>query len=231
MAVGLPVRRIIEALEDGIEDEEVYEPEEGSEDEEEGAEDEVDGEEQDLAGVRIELLDALKEGSKWLVVDNVHICHWYKKYENETKWRCSGYHLFKCPFQLSTIEKDDGEVVLVKMSDLKSHICSQEIAGVILHKFRLKLRERMQGNLDDQWNKIWAEERTKLLESLKDQPELSNQVLLEMKDARSFRVGAQHARSKILPPYKRTTSQWTLKRLLARLLFHYLFLLIAFPKH
>ena len=138
--------------------------------------------------------------SKWFVVDDVHICHWYKKYENETKWRCSGYHLFKCPFQLSTIEKDDGEVVLVKMSDPKSHICSQEKAGVILHKFRLKLRERMQGNLDDQWNKIWAEERTKLLESLKDQPELSNQVLLEMKDARSFRVGAQHARSKMTPP-------------------------------
>ena len=60
MAEGLPVRSIIETLEEGIQDEGVDEQEEGSEDEDEGAEDEVEGEEQDLAGVRIELVDANK---------------------------------------------------------------------------------------------------------------------------------------------------------------------------
>ena len=39
MAEGLPVRSIIETLEEGIQDEGVDEQEEGSEDEDEGAED------------------------------------------------------------------------------------------------------------------------------------------------------------------------------------------------
>ena len=41
MAEGLPVRSIIETLEEGIQDEGVDEQEEGSEDEDEGAEDEL----------------------------------------------------------------------------------------------------------------------------------------------------------------------------------------------
>ena len=70
-------------------------------------------------------------------------------------------------------------------------------------KFKLRLRERMTSNLDEGFAKIWSEERSKLLESLKDQPELTNQVLLEMKDSRSFRVAAQRARGKQTPPIPR----------------------------
>ena len=173
------------------------EQEEGAEGDE--LEEEGNGDVQDLTGVNIELVDGLNEGSKWLVVDGVHILHKMKEYTNETKWKCSAYYHFKCPFRLSTMEKD-GEIILVKMADPMSHICSEDKVGVILHKFRLKLKARMQGNLDEQWSKIWGDERSKLLQSIKDDPELSSQVLLEMKNSRSFRVAAQRARSKMTPP-------------------------------
>ena len=95
-----------------------------------------------------------------------------REYPNEIKWRSSGFYNFKCPFILSTKEKD-GEVVVVKMADPMVHVCSQEKVGVIMHKFKLRLRERMTSNLDEGFAKIWSEERSKLLESLKDQPELT----------------------------------------------------------
>ena len=80
------------------------------------------------------------------------------------------------------------------MTDPEGHRCSKDKAGVILHKFKLKLKERMQANLDENWSKIWSSERTRLLDSVKDQPELTTQLLLEMKDSRSFRVNAQRAK-------------------------------------
>ena len=80
------------------------------------------------------------------------------------------------------------------------HVCSPEKVGVIMHKFKLRLRERMKSNLEERFGKIWSEERSKLLESLKDQPELTNQVLLEMKDSRSFRVGGTACKRKTDSP-------------------------------
>ena len=82
------------------------------------------------------------------------------------------------------------------MTDLEGHRCSKDKTGVILHRFKLKLKERMQSNLDENW----SSERTRLLDSVKDQPELTTQLLLEMKDSRSFRVNAQRARGKMTPP-------------------------------
>ena len=67
------------------------------EEEEEEDEEEQDQAVQDLAGVKVELVDGLK-GSKWLIVDDVHICHKKREYSNETKWRCAAYYNFKCPF-------------------------------------------------------------------------------------------------------------------------------------
>ena len=50
------------------------------------------------------------------------------------------------------------------------------------------------------WRKIWDEERKKLIDGLKkESPLLLNQVLLELKDAKSFRVSAQMARAKEMP--------------------------------
>ena len=50
------------------------------------------------------------------------------------------------------------------------------------------------------WRKIWDEERKKLIDGLKKEcPMLLNQVLLELKDAKSFRVSAQKARAREMP--------------------------------
>ena len=50
------------------------------------------------------------------------------------------------------------------------------------------------------WRKIWDDERKKLIDGLKkESPLLLNQVLLELKDAKSFRVSAQKARAKEMP--------------------------------
>ena len=55
--------------------------------------------------------------------------------------------------------------------------------------------------VDLTWRKIWDEERKKLIDGLKNEsPLLLNQVLLEMKDAKSFRVSAQKAVGENLPP-------------------------------
>ena len=164
--------------------------------------DEEDAEEEgvpDLSGVHVEVVDSTHEGTKWLIVNGVHICHKQKEWPGEVKWRCADWRWFKCPFAISTRE-EDGEVKVVKMTDPEGHRCSKDKAGVILHKFKLKLKERMQANLDENWSKIWSSERTRLLDSVKDQPELTTQLLLEMKDSRSFRVNAQRARGKMTPP-------------------------------
>ena len=194
--MGLPVHQIFATLEEQmqiLDEEPAGDPEEELDDEGQGAD--------DLSEMKVELVEG-DHGVNWLVVDGVHILHKKREYPNEIKWRCSGFYNFKCPFILSTKEKD-GEVVVVKMADPMVHVCSQEKVGVIMHKFKLRLRERMTSNLDEGFAKIWSEERSKLLESLKDQPELTNQVLLEMKDSRSFRVAAQRARGKQTPPIPR----------------------------
>ena len=154
-----------------------------------GLEDEDASEEEqvaDLSGVQVEVVDGNHEGTKWLIVNGVHICHKQKEYPGEVRWRCADWRWFKCPFIISTRE-EDGEVKVVKMTDLEGHRCSKDKTGVILHRFKLKLKERMQSNLDENWSKIWSSERTRLLDSVKDQPELTTQLLLDMKDSRYFR--------------------------------------------
>ena len=58
----------------------------------------------------------------------------------------------------------------------------------------------MQDDLDLSWTKIRNEERQLLLEEVKDQPGLLQQVILEMGDAELFRRTAIRARSKKVPP-------------------------------
>ena len=85
------------------------------------------------------------------------------------------------------------------MSDPESHTCSADKVAPLMQKFRLKLATRMTEDLDVGWSKIWTEERSSLLGSLKNQPELHQQVILEMGDAESFRSSAQRARTKRSP--------------------------------
>ena len=89
----------------------------------------------------------------------------------------------------------------MRMTKATAHNCSKDKVKPILHKFKLKLNKRMREEVDLTWRKIWDEERKKLIDGLKNEsPLLLTQVLLEMKDAKSFRVSAQKAVGENLPP-------------------------------
>ena len=116
-------------------------------------------------------------------------------------WRCEDFRQYRCPFKIvTTREEGEKELRIVRMTKVIAHNCSKDKVKPILHKFKLKLNKRMREEVDLTWRKIWDEERKKLIDGLKNEsPLLLNQVLLEMKDAKSFRVSAQKARAKEMP--------------------------------
>ena len=77
-----------EGVQGGLEDE----------DEEDAAEEDLIP---DLSGVHVEVVDSTHEGTKWLFVYGVHICHKQIECPAEVKWRCSDWRWFKCPFVIS----------------------------------------------------------------------------------------------------------------------------------
>ena len=77
--------------------------------------------------------------------------------------------------------------ITLSMKKPEVHTCSAEKLTPLMHKFRLKLASRMQDGLDLSWTNIWNEERQLLLEEVKDQPGLLQEVILEMGDAELFR--------------------------------------------
>ena len=89
--MGLPVHQILSALEDQMneveEDGEEVGPD-GEEDGEEGGpevEDEDATEEDlipDLSGVHVEVVESTHEGTKWLIVNGIHICHKQREVED-----------------------------------------------------------------------------------------------------------------------------------------------------
>ena len=61
----------------------------------------------------------------------------------------------------------------------------------------------MTEDLDVGFSKVWSEERTLFLDSLKDNEELTQQVLIAMADAHAFRMSANRARTKKVPKIPR----------------------------
>ena len=162
--------------------------------------------EKDLDGIKLEVVEGNKEGSGWLIVDSVHICHKQQVFQNHDIWRCEDFRDYKCPFKIiTTKEESENGLQIVTMTKKLLHNCSKDKVKPILHKFRLKLAKRMRADLDTPWRKIWDEERKILMDRLKSESQLLlNQVLLELKDSRSFRVSAQRARAKETPTIPKT---------------------------
>ena len=171
--------------------------------------------------IKLEIVDGEKEGSRWLIVDDTHICYQNnvkgKKGENRRwkvdsiRWECSKRRHMGCPFQIFTSLPENGAPIkALSMKKPQVHTCSAEKLTPLMHKFRLKLASRMQDDLDLSWTKIWNEERQLLLEEVKDQPGLLQQVILEMGDAELFRrTGRFSSESKLFGgchPCSRATS-------------------------
>ena len=211
--MGLPIERIMSEVEEEMlqmneeENEELLNGELAEVEHMVGEldEDEVDLEvdedlEKDLDGISIEVVEGNKPGSRWLIVDSVHICHKQKVFLTHVAWRCEDFREYRCPFKIvTTKEESENGMKIESMTKKVLHSCSKDKVRPILHKFKLKLSIRMRADLDITWRKIWDEERQILKDGLKDSPLLLDQVLLELKDSRSFRVAAQRARAKETP--------------------------------
>ena len=152
--------------------------------------------------MELELIDGDREGVKWLVINQVHIC--YIRKDRGTKktdaWECSGRRRMGCEFKIRTTKTGGpGALKIIKMSNPEIHTCSADKVAPVMQKFRLKLALRMQQDLDVGWSKIWREERSLLLGNLQDNPGLLQQVILEMSDVEAFRRSAARARGKMVP--------------------------------
>ena len=134
-------------------------------------------------------------------MDDVHICHKQQVFKGHDVLRCEDFRSYRCPFKIvTTKEEGENELRIVSMTKAIVHNCSKDKVKPIIHKFKLKLNKRMREEVDLAWRKIWDEERKKLIDGLKkESPLLLNQVLLDLKDAKSFRVSAQKARAKEMP--------------------------------
>ena len=65
--------------------------------------------EDNLGNHKLEVIEGDKEGSKWLVLDEVYILHKYRTTGDEIFWECSGRRAFNCPFKAATAFKDEKE--------------------------------------------------------------------------------------------------------------------------
>ena len=198
--MGLPVGRIMEEVEHELRhmDDELSDEVDVNMEVEEEVDDNMENE---LDGIILEVVDGIKEGSRWLIVDDVHICHKQQVFKGHDVWRCEDFRSYRCPFKIvTTKEEGENELRIVSMTKAIVHNCSKDKVKPIIHKFKLKLNKRMREEVDLAWRQIWDEERKKLIDGLKkESPLLLNQVLLELKDAKSFRVSAQKARAKEMP--------------------------------
>ena len=80
---------------------------------------------EELGGIEVKLIDGDKDGSKWLIVDDIYICHRYQGSEFETFWECSGRRKYNCPFKVGTFVEDDGSLNLSYMYRLECHDSGQ----------------------------------------------------------------------------------------------------------
>ena len=159
--------------------------------------------EEDLSSHKLEIIGGDKEGSEWLVLDDVYILHKYRTTREEVFWECSGRRAFDCPFKAATSRKDDedegGNVELVFMYRVDSHDCGQTKLGPILQKFRNSLKMKMGENFKNKFHNVFAEEKKALLNRYKDDPDLLERIIYELKENRSYRVCAQRARARKFP--------------------------------
>ena len=140
-----------------------------------------------------------KENTEWLVIDDVYILHKYSGTDKVTFWECSGRRAFNCPFKAATFIDDENELQLNMMYKLDTHDCGQTKLGPIMQKFRTTLKSRMCENFKTKFHQIFAVEKKKLLDQYKDNPDLLERIIYELKDKRCYRVCAQRARAKVFP--------------------------------
>ena len=128
--MGLPVGRIMEEVEHELRhmDDELSD--------EVNVNMEVDDNmENELDGIILEVVDGIKEGSRWLIVDDVHICHKQQVFKGHNVWRCEDFRSYRCPFKIvTTKEEGENELRIVSMTKAIVQNCSKDKVKPIIHK-------------------------------------------------------------------------------------------------
>ena len=167
-----------------------------------------------MANIKFEMMNGDKAGSKWLVMDDIFIMHVKQCSKNETFWDCSGRRHFNCPFKCSTFEDDCGNLRLGFMYKQELHICGQNKLGPIMHKFRMRLKEEMSTNYKAKFSKVFQQERKRLLEIYKDNPDISERIVSEcIRDKRNFRIMAERAKNKCFPKVPKSHKEIDLSKI------------------
>ena len=156
-------------------------------------------EDDELEKVKVDIIEGDKQNSKWLVVNDIYICHRYQGSESETFWECWGRRKFNCPFKLGTYLDSDGNLKVNFMYKLDCHDCEQTKLGPIMQIFRNSLKSRMKANHKAKFHKIFNEEKKVLVTKYSDSPGILERIVYELKDKRAYRVAAQRAKQKCFP--------------------------------
>ena len=155
----------------------------------------------ELEKIKVEMIDGDKPGSKWLVLDDVHILYKYG-YEGkeETFWECYERRRNKCRFKAATIAGDDSiNPTLSYAYKFETHDCDQTKVGPIMQKFRTKIKKRMQTEYKNKFRKIFDDEKKALLKDFRDNQDMLETILYQLKDRRSYRNMANRARERNYP--------------------------------
>ena len=66
--------------------------------------------EDEMKCLDLKIIEGDKDGSKWLLVDDIFICHQYQRSEKQIFWECSGRRKLNCPFKIGTYEYESGQM-------------------------------------------------------------------------------------------------------------------------
>ena len=170
---------------------------------------------EELSNMKTEIIEGDKEGSRWLVLDDVFILHKYGfKSKNEIFWECAERRRNGCNYKAATIIDDEVEnPVLSYAYKLDTHSCCQSKAGPIMRKFRNVIKRRMASEYKTHFRIIFEQERKALLQKYKDQPDLLETIVYELKARKCFRVMANRARQRAFPRNPQSHEEIDLSRI------------------
>ena len=95
---------------------------------------------------------------------------------------------------------EDEEVPVLSFSyKLNTHACGQSKVGPIMQKFRNRIKKRMGNEYKTKFRVIFDSEKKSLLRDYKDNPDLLENIIYQLKARKSFRVMANRARARVIP--------------------------------
>ena len=143
----------------------------------------------ELNSMKAVFIDGDKEGSNWLVLDDIFILHKYGyKGENEVFWECQDRRRNGCNFKAATLLGDENQEVpeLSFSYKLNTHSCGQSKVGPIMQKFRNRIKKRMGNEYKTKFRVIFDSEKKSLLREYEDNPDLLETILYQQGKGQSI---------------------------------------------